>query len=475
MLGVFLWYNIVMKWKDMKKKKDDEKEPSYTELYDNVISSHINNDQDDYNKYLAERKQMLPETEEKRKEIEEEITLAVLKIWNAAKKDALSDNEDIGFFKYRPFFENELINKYFKIFGAVGDRNIGKTWSSREEIDDVIARQRRFMILRGIDDEVKAQLTSDMGDDGWLNDRGYDYEGELKSPTITKTFKNPKTQKIVSKQTVGYYRPVNTSSKFKSVDFPNVDLMIYEEFPEGNVQNKFYKLVKLMSTVMRFNTNGRLILQSNYTDQYDDILQSLGLGSRKLTEKDFIHFNWEVGALIIFIPSGIYRKPDSKKDIAYRAALGKYSVWKNQYGGGFATEEPVNIINESEIAAVEPEFNIYYVNSTLRTANKAYGAYKMTLYHACDHDGNMHNILTEQQVPNDKPILIYDLLNKVQYPHAILMEIETLDSLLNHWNNGTLKTTSLDVHMKISALFASALKVLLKDEGNIEEIENIVV
>lgn len=417
-----------------------------------------------YQTYLEERASMLPLNKEERERVEAVIKNQILQIFKKNKEWAQGEDEDKGFFKYAHFRAIPEVREYFQILAAIGDRNMGKSTSAKEEVDGVVKLGRKFMWLRNIDDEVEGQLNSDVGEKGWLTDRGWSYEGNKKSPTIV----SPNGAEL------GWYRPVNTSSKLKSIEFPDTDLIVYEEFPEGNVKNKYYKFVKLVSTILRFNPNGWAIMQANYVDQQDDMLQKLGVGSKTRKVEDFVHFNWEVGAMIIFIPQGIYRQPkDKKNDRARRLSLGDYDTWKSQYGGGFDNEEPNNIIDMKQISHLEPIFNIYTGDASSRADVRKYGAFKLTLYHVYDNEGNIHNVLSKTFEPNDKPVFIFEALNKVLYPHAMMMEYEALDNLLHEWNTGNLKTNTLAAHERISYIFANAVKILSRDEEYITEIEEI--
>lgn len=442
------------------RKKDKEiEEFDYNSLLQEVT------EENDYEQWLKERQEILPLTKEGREQVESIIRIKILQILKQVKDDKLAypDDKEVGWFKYKPYFEIEEIKDYFPIRVFSGDRNIGKSTSSREEMVSAVRNNGRFLFFRNIDDEVKEQVSSH--EETFLFPNGWTNAGSAKLPNIVDMQGN----------LVGWYRAMNTSAKFKSIDFPNTKLIIWEEFNEVKIQNPFMKFVKMVSTAQRHNPDCVALIQANYVDQFHEVLQALGLGYQKLTNKDIVAFNWEAGAIIVNIPKGIYNstQKDKSKDLGYRASLTKYDAWKAQYGGGFSNEQPINIVEEKKIVAVEPQFNIYYQNTS--SLNKTYGAFKMTLYHAYDEDGKKHNILTETKGSNNCPIFIYDILNKILYPHANLMDIDSLDNLIYEWNIGNLKTTSLEVHSKITVLLANAKRALMRNEEDIEKIENIIV
>lgn len=438
---------------------------------DNITDDDIFGEEDlvnSYESFLNERAAILPPKEEMEL-VEERIRTGVLNMFKKAKIDALSNDEDKGFFRYEDLYAIPHVEDYFAIVMANGDRNIGKSTSSKRMLRDTVANNRRFMWWRNIDDEVEAQLASDMDEEkGFLPSNGWTYEGKAKSPNIVD----------MQGKTVGFYRPLNTSAKYKSTDFPNVDLIVYEEYNEVNISKKYYKMVKMISTVQRFNPRLKVILQANFTDQNDEVLQGLGMGLKKYDPKrDFCIFNWEVGSLIINIPKGVYRQPKNKKnDIALRASYGDYETYQSQFGGGFDQEEPVNIIDEKEFDSITPVFNILFDRAeSINERAKSYSAFKMTLYNVVDNECNTHQVLMDTRGKNDAPIFIYDYLNSIRYPQAIMLEPITLDRLIKAWQAGNLKTVNMKTHVRVVALFANAKKYIDKTEKFlIEDIENVV-
>lgn len=446
----------------MKLIKGRKQELTNEELEKDLLDDIIENN--DYEQWLKERQDILPLTKEGREQVEQIIKIKILQVFAKIKQDKLENPNDpeIGWFKYRPFFEIDEIKDYFPIRVFSGDRNIGKSTSSREEMVNTVRNKGRFLFFRNIDDEVKEQISSH--EENFLFPNGWTNFGSAKLPNIVDLKGN----------LVGWYRAMNTSAKFKSIDFPNTKLIVWEEFNEVKIAKPFEKFVKMVSTAQRHNPDCVAIIQANYVDQFHEVLQALGLGYQKLTNKDIVAFNWESGAIIVNIPKGIYNstQKDKSKDLGYRASLTSFDIWKSQYGGGFGNEEPINIIKESSFTSVTPIFNIYYQNTS--STNRQYGAFKMTLYHVYDDNGKKHNVLTETKGSNNCPIFIYDVLNKILYPHAHLMSIDSLESLIYEWNIGNLKTTSLEVHAKISVLLANAKKALMNDEEDITKIENII-
>lgn len=134
-----------------------------------------------------------------------------------------------------------------------------------------------------------------------------------------------------------------------------------------------------------------------------------------------------MGAIIITIPKGIYKSvEDPKTNLGYRMSLENYDMWAKQYGGGFSSEIPVNVISSSKITHMSPTFNIYYG----KNVGASYGSFKMTVYECYDDSGNLFNMITTTKGINSRPTFIFDYHDKVMYPHAILSGVEVLENLL---------------------------------------------
>ena len=135
--------------KSVEKIYADIKETDYDDLSKGILKEKsVDND---YQAFLDERKAMLSYKKEDRDKIELIIKLEILKIFREAREMAQGEDDNLGYFKYKPFRAIELLKENFPIISVSGDRNMGKSYSSHEEIRDVVAMDRRFMMIRNID------------------------------------------------------------------------------------------------------------------------------------------------------------------------------------------------------------------------------------------------------------------------------------------------------------------------------------
>ncbi len=413
-----------------------------------------------WEQWKKEREEILQELTDKEREIiEKEIKVEILKIFTKAKN--APDGDDLRFFKYKPIRNIPHVKKWFKIMCVTGDRNIGKTTSAERECRDIVSAGKRFIKLRNIQDEVKECVVSD--EEKWLAPNNWSYTNRT-SPNIHIT---GEVENIV-----GYYRDVNTIGKFKSIEFPDVDLILWDEFnTRVAVKDKFQKFVEFVTTVQRHRKNLSVILQANYVDQNDVMLQKLGVGIEKLDKNEFVKFNWITGSIVILVPKGIYESVGDKKDnLGYRLSLADQKTYQSQYGGGFQPDTIGNVINMAKIANVDPIFNIYY---NQYATNDTLGAFKMCLYDAFDKEGKRVLLLTELIEPNKVPIFVFDTFNEIKYPGTVLLEADKLDKIIALWQSEEIKTDSKETHHNITLLFSKAKSIIDKTKFYVEEIGEI--
>lgn len=409
--------------------------------------------------FLEERAKRLNYlSEDKRKEIELKISIFVTKTF----KDIKNSKEE-HFFSYEPFLEHPLIKKYFMMYCFTGDRNIGKTTSSKKYASKVVANGKKFMMLRNIDDEVEQQANSD--EEHWWPSNAFFRGGTSKMPNVEN----------INEEIVGYYRAVNTIGKFKSIEFPDVWLAIYEEFnSEVRMQKgRFRRFSEFITTLQRHNSEMRLILQANYVNQDDEMLQKLGVGLEEISPTKLVIFNWITGALIVFIPKGIYKSTsnDEEKERKYLGkglALNDHETWVKQFGGRFVSHRRTNIINSTNIVAIK---DVMYNMCFSPVSNSDI---TLTMYRAYDKKNNLINYFTQQMGENEAPTLVFDNFSELKNINAIRLESDMLESLIIAWKNNEIKTDSSDTYDLIIRVLSNAKKVIDNSGFFIGEIENLV-
>lgn len=219
------------------------------ELYELMEYSE---DKDRFTLWLEERQKMLQSYSKAYMERTElEIKKAILEIWKKRKGE---------FFHYEDYFSIEPLKRHFPMITTMGDRNIGKSTSMHRMFRDSVSQGKRFMKLRNKNNEMLLTLNSDLDPEkGYLTLLGLTKGGTKDAPDIY----DAEGEKVV-----GYYRDVN-SGKFKSIEFPDVDNIGWDEFNSDNNRNKMANFLQLVTTVQRHRPDLKIITQANYVEQSD--------------------------------------------------------------------------------------------------------------------------------------------------------------------------------------------------------------
>lgn len=379
---------------------------------------------------------------ETRNAVEERIRQELLKIMTIYKND---------YFSYSYLLEIPEIQKWIDIYSVTSDRNKGKTHSSEREAEKVVKKGKKFAIVRVIPDECDL-LANTENKAQWFISNSW----EAKSVGVDGVYNIiNKNSKLV----VGYIFPISTSYKIRGVKYPDIELVICDEFnsdarARSPVKFKFRLLVDLMITIQRHNPNMKMILQANYLKQGDDILSKFGIGIEQLSADKFFHIDWISRAIIWFIPPDVFKIVKKEKNLQERLALLDEQTFKDTYGGSFTIEDKPNVINEDKIVEKIPLFSITY--STLNNVNAMATAYFWRIEAI---DGKRYIWVNDtdyyDEFKNNYVLSPQDLVARIEYR---VIDSGILVTLYNHWLNKQLKTSDDNMYKFISNLLARGIR-----------------
>lgn len=129
----------------------------------------------------------------------------------------------------------------------IGERGVGKSYGIKKiVINRFLKKGRKFIYLRRYDTELKKSLKDneffkDIGNDPAFKDFNFSVKGD---------------KFLIDNKVCGYAIPLSKASIYKSVPFPDVDMIIYDEFLIDNatyhyIQDEPEKLLDFMETVGR--------------------------------------------------------------------------------------------------------------------------------------------------------------------------------------------------------------------------------
>lgn len=162
---------------------------------------------------------------------------------------------------------DKIIEKGKLINFILGARGWGKTYYfKKRSIEDCIKSGEQFIYLRRFKEEVTVTKDKLFGD---ILIQFPEYEIKLEKDTYFINKKGEKHSKIL-----GYIIPLSTSSKYKSVPFPYVTKIIFDEFIVDKgvlhyLPNEVQLFLEFCSTVIRNRNNVQVFLLGNAISLYN--------------------------------------------------------------------------------------------------------------------------------------------------------------------------------------------------------------
>lgn len=175
---------------------------------------------------------------------------------------------------------------YYIIYG---ERSNGKTyWALNRALMRYFRYGEQFAYVRRLNEEVKKKQMSELfaghimngalkykyNTDGWTGIQVISNRFHLVRHTDTKkkTFE-------VSDSPIGYSFDINTAMKWKSVSFPGIKTIIFDEFLSrgGYLVNEFIEFTNLVSTIVRRRDDVKIFMLGNTVNKHCPYFKEMGL------------------------------------------------------------------------------------------------------------------------------------------------------------------------------------------------------
>lgn len=220
-----------------------------------------------------------------------------------------------GFYDYGRILSHNAVMNFI-----CGGRGIGKSFGGKKlAVDDNIKNGYEFMYVRRYREHISSAQTEFMAD---IIDLYPDYEFKNQG---NKLLIARKTDKKKSWRVCGHFIPLSTSHKLKSVPFPKVRTIIYDEFiaepGEQYIKDEATVFLNLLNTV----------------DRYRDFVRAFFLANAvSITNPQFLAYNIKVvpGKIVKyregFIAADFPTSDEYRKSIA-KTRLGRF-VQDTEYG-----------------------------------------------------------------------------------------------------------------------------------------------
>ena len=165
------------------------------------------------------------------------------------------------------FYEYDKVLSYNSFWNfVIGGRGLGKTYGAKKlGIRNAIRRGDQFVYVRRYKEELKISASTFFADIAHeFPDYDFRTHGETAQMAPANTAGDKKRPWVV----IGYFIPLSTAMSRKSVAYPKVKLIIYDEFiiEKGNIHylsNEVHAFLHLYSTIDRSREETRVLFLAN--------------------------------------------------------------------------------------------------------------------------------------------------------------------------------------------------------------------
>ena len=179
---------------------------------------------------------------------------------------------------------------YAHYYVVYGERSNGKTYSALSyALDNFLKSGEQFAYVRRWGEDIrKKQLSqlfaahSENGEIAKLSKNewsGVDYTGN--KFRLTKTDED--TKLVISEEVMGYAFDLNSMEHYKSISFPKITTIIFDEFlsRNGYLPNEFILFTNVISTIVRQRNNVKIIMLGNTVNKSCPYFTEMGLNHVK--------------------------------------------------------------------------------------------------------------------------------------------------------------------------------------------------
>ena len=189
---------------------------------------------------------------------------------------------------------------------VVGERSSGKSYGTKKKmIENFLRDGKQFAYVRRNVEEVKPRRVSvyfdDMLKDGYIEKTcrkhfGKEYKGFYIVPKNGAFYLHAvkkEVDEILGK--IGYYFALNQARYDKTVSYPDVNMIVFDEFlchPNEEISDEFTMLLNLVSTIKRKREDMVIYLLGNTMNRSSQILDEMGINLRTMKQGEIKVFDF---------------------------------------------------------------------------------------------------------------------------------------------------------------------------------------
>lgn len=307
----------------------------------------------------------------------------------------------------------------------IGERGVGKSYGIKDYVLNRFKKKgKQFIYLRRYDTELRKSLK----DNEFFKDIASDPK------YVNDTFDVRGDKFIMNGNVCGYAIPLSKASIFKSVPFPNVDIIIYDEFLIDNstyhyIQDEPEKLLDFMETVGRLR-NIKVFLLGNsislINPYFDYFNISLPYNSDIKTFKNGL-------ILINYIKNEVYREVKRESNFGKLIDGTKY--------GSYAIDNQFLKDNNNFVKKKNPKAKFFF---NLILNGHTYGVWM---------DYNSNDMFISKHTNNNHPVSI--TFNYADHSeNTIMLKSRSVffQNLVKHYENACLYFETLQIKADVTRL-----------------------
>lgn len=193
-----------------------------------------------------------------------------------------------------------------------GQRSGGKTYSSLWIcLENYRDNKKRFAYLRRWSDDINTFKCGTLIKQDLVEKvfgTGYTVEYRNHAFKLVHTYEDKNGKEKVDKEEIGYALAISEAKHSKSTNYPDVDIIFFDEFidmsGENVLSNEYNKFENVVSTIKRTNKI-RIIMCANTVSKYSEYFTKLGINPDKIEQgeiKQFLHPNGKAKVVVQWCP-----------------------------------------------------------------------------------------------------------------------------------------------------------------------------
>lgn len=170
---------------------------------------------------------------------------------------------------------------------VIGERSNGKTYSSLDyALERYFKKHEQFAYIRRFGEDIRKKQMDSLFAAHIANNRifklsGGEWDSIAYYTGKFKLVRHGEDGKIenISDDYVGFAFDLNGMEHYKSISFPNVTTVIFDEFLSRSayLPNEFLLFTNTLSTIVRLRTNVKIIMLGNTVNRYSPYFEEMGL------------------------------------------------------------------------------------------------------------------------------------------------------------------------------------------------------